>query len=184
MAKAINFRTSSKFLLNAINKAPDKKKEKVFKEKFKIYKSRMQTNADNFFRTENQAKNFMITIDTIETKIGKWMSQGKFDQKELQRQVSGLINRSRNFQKQVKEVEKNEDAIKESADNSMFRYVITHPIKTEHSDECADRLSRSPFTKEEAEAEIINLPQHVNCTCYFQKMRATQTSKRFAQDNF
>jgi len=184
MSKSLNFKTSNKFLLNAIAKAPDKKKREVFKKKFEIYEKRMQTNANNFFKTKSQANDFMHTVKTIKKRLSKKLANGTFNQKDFQRQMNGLITRSRNYQKQVKVVEKNEKFIKESDDGTMFDYIITHPIKTVHSDECADRLSRSPFTKEEAEEEMPNLPQHNNCECYFRERRKKQTARRFEQGNF
>lgn len=151
----------------------------------------MQTNADNFFRTENQAKNFMYSIDTIEAKIDKWLSQGKFDQKELQRQVSGLISRSRNFQKQVDVIDKDREVLKEAPDNARWKYIITHAVKTGiHSDECANDLANQPtngYTNNEMDEILSRKPVHVNCTCHGQRMKnapIAQTSKRFEQGNF
>lgn len=183
MAKNINFKTANKFLLNAISKAPEKKQGKVFKDKFAIYEKRMQANANAFFKTKSQADDFMYTVKTIKKRLSKKLANGSFDQKEFQRQMNNLITNSRNYQKQVLVVEKNEKFIKDSDDDSMWEYNITHPITTEHSDECADRLSRSPYTKEEAEAEIPNLPQHLRCECYFKEIARKQTSRRFEQGN-
>ena len=187
MAKSINFKTANKFLLNAISKAPDKKKDKVFKEKFKIYKKRMQVNADNFFKTKNQARDFMNTVDTIEKKLKRWIEDGKFDQKELQRQMNGLITRSRKYQKQVKVVDKNREFVEKSDDDSRWDYIITHPIKTVHSDECAADLANQPaggYTKEEADEILSRKPNHTNCECRMRERARKNTSKRTQQDNF
>ena len=184
MAKSINFKTANKFLLNAIDKAPYKKKREVFKKKFEIYEKRMQTNASNFFNTKSQADDFMYTVKTIKKRLSKKLANGTFDQKDFQRQMNGLITRSRNYQKQVKKVDANKAQIENSEDNSLWEYVITHPIKTYHSDECLARLNRSPYTKKEADAETANLPQHNNCRCFFRKISERKAKILIEQDNF
>lgn len=175
MAKSINFKTANKFLLNSINRASDKNKEEVFKKKFKIYRSRMQTNADNFFKTKNQADDFMYTVDTIEKKIKKWLKDDRFDQKELQRQMNGLIKSSREYQKQVAVIDKEREMIKQAPDNSRWAYVITHAVKTgNHSDECARDLANQPtegYTKQEMDAILETKPNHKYCTCHGRRMR-------------
>lgn len=187
MKKVLNFKTSSKFLLNAITKAPEKKKKKVFKDKFAIYKKRMIKNAESFFKTDKQAKDFeKYTLNTIEEKIASHLKKGKYDQKELQRQISGVVTRSRNYQKQVLIVDVNEKIIKDSDKGSRWFYIITHPIKTIHSDECAQDLANQPtngYTKAKAEEIMTRKPNHLNCTCRMEKAPEKQTSRRFEQGN-
>lgn len=180
---AINFKTANKYLLNAVDKAPDKKKPKILKEKMKIYRSRMLTNADSFFKKDKRlAKGFAYTLDTIEKRIAKKIAQGNFDRDELQKQLNRLVTNSRNYQKQVRKNQFTENKIGRASDNSMWKYIITHPIKTEHSDECLDRQSRSPYTKDDALSEMDNLPQHINCTCTFEEIK--QSKVLISQGNF
>jgi hypothetical protein len=187
MAKNINFKTANKFLLNAISKAPEKKQGKVFKDKFAIYEKRMQANANAFFKTKSQADDFMYTVKTIKKRLSKKLANGSFDQKEFQRQMNGLITRSRNYQKQVKVVDKNIDFVKNSDDGSRFLYIITHAVKTGiHSDECAADLANQPtdgYTKEESEEILSRKPNHNNCTCHMKEAPKKQTSRRFEQGN-
>lgn len=173
-------------MLNAISKAPEKKQAKVFKTKFAIYRKRMETNASNFFKTEAQAKDFMNTIDTIEKKIKSHIKKGKYDQKELQRQMNGLIKRSRDYQKQIKIIDKEKKSIKEAPDNARYAYVITHAVKTGiHSDECARDLANQPsngYTKTEIDEILSRKPNHSNCTCHSRRMKNAKIL--IQQDNF
>lgn len=190
MRKSLNFKTNSKFLLNAISKAPDKKKVKVFKAKFAIYRKRMQKNAENFFSTAGQSEKFNFTIDTIERKIADHMKRGVYDQKELQRQINGIVSRSRGFQKQSKRLDVDKEKMKDDPDNARYAYIITHAVKTgKHSDECRDDLANQPkggYTKEEMIEIIDRKPNHNNCTCHGRRIKNApkQTERRFEQGNF
>ncbi len=189
MAKSINFKTASKYLLNAVSKAPDKKKNKVLDDKFKIYKKRMIENAEGFFKTKNQVKAFeKYTLNTIEKKIKDHLKKGVYNQKELQRQINGVVTRGRDFQKRVLKNEKLSEMIKDSDEDDRYTYIITHAVKTGiHSDECANDLANEPsdgYTAAEADEIIGRKPNHVNCDCTVRKLPKKHTSKRFESGNF
>lgn len=185
-SKAINFKTANKYLLNAISRTKDPKKQsKILKEKMQIYRDRMIKNADSFFKKDKHlARDFRYTLDTIEKRITKKIKNGTFDQKELQAQLNRLVTNSRNYQKQVKFIAENTKQIEESDDDSIWDYIITHPIKTVHSDECAADLAGSPYTKEQALEIMSRKPNHINCTCRLEERKKVTVKQLIQQGNF
>lgn len=183
-SKSLNYKTANKYLLNAISKSPDAKKLKVFKDKFALYKDRMEKNAESYFKNKSYADNFKYTIDTIEKRIKAHLEKGVYDQKVLQKQLNNLVTNSRHYQEQVRRNDKIVQDIILEDDGVMFEYIITHPIKTEHSEECAADLANSPFTKEQAIEVMNRKPNHVHCTCHVRPLPKVKQKRLLQSDNF
>lgn len=197
-----NFRTLNSRLVDRITKLKSPKAQKKQLNKiFNVYKRKMKQNSNKFFTNKEQVANFNnYTINTIydrvlnhiETQHKSNKKGERFkkvqklkttdDAKHLKSVLNNLVRNSRGYQKQVAKNERLANSFEKYPENHLFDYIITHPITTEHSRECARDLTGSPYKRDDAMRIQKTKPNHVNCTCV---LKPRETSKvLIEQGNF